>query len=289
MSGVSPDSPSSLEPPATDPPDADPTIETPGTGLTDSTMRLFFAVPLSPAQASRIAAWRDTLRLPATASRVPAPMMHLTLAFLGAVPADRVPALLALGARVAATAESGSLVLDRVNCWRNGVLHLAPRPSKPGKPARTRVEQERPNSGPPGPGPPGPETSFQRLSLSPVPFAPSSPSAPSAPTETAAADPRPPSTVSSAHTSGPARISPPTQAPDALHALAARLAGELDADGVPFDHRFSAHLTLARRAAGVRAYRRFRVPIARLVLYLSDERGYTVLGEWRAEKYHHKA
>ncbi|BEI81280.1 hypothetical protein CcaverHIS002_0204400 [Cutaneotrichosporon cavernicola] len=125
-------------------------------------MRLFFAVPLSPSLAARIAGWRDTLRLPRVAAPVLASNMHITLAFLGNVPCEQVPALLRLGARVAAREARGELVLDRVHCWRNGVLHLAPSPKED---ERARLARQRSNPAPPIKTPPS-LNRFKSLSIS---------------------------------------------------------------------------------------------------------------------------
>lgn len=258
----------------------------------ESTMRLFFAVPFSPSLAARIAEWRDALRLPRVAAPVPAADMHITLAFLGDVPRDGVPALLRLGARVASREARGELVLDRVHCWRNGVLHLAPsakghdgegrfhRRSNPGLPVKTLPSQNR----------------FQCLSDSQGAAAPN-------PTAISSTSPNSSSPISHLSTGSypPTSISPTetnlgsipsTNSLDeqtnllAVQALAAALAAELKAEDVPFDKRkFSAHVTLARRAERVRARAHFRVPVTSLVLYVSqaDERGvgYTALGEWQ--------
>ncbi len=265
--------------------------------ITESHMRLFFAVPLSPSLAARIAGWRDALRLPRVAAPVPASNMHVTLAFLGDVPRDEVPALLRIGARVAAREARGDLVLDRVNCWRNGVLHLAPSANGDEREGRFR---RRSNSGPPVKTPPS-LSRFKRLSVSshPADTAPiripstspesshaTSPISPITPLSSTSYPPSSPSPTETTLTSMSSTRSidyPPN--PLAAYTLAAALAAELEAEGVPFDKReFSAHLTLARRAERVRARARFRIPVTSLVLYVSrtDERGvaYTALGEW---------
>ncbi|BEJ04623.1 hypothetical protein CcaverHIS641_0204400 [Cutaneotrichosporon cavernicola] len=260
-------------------------------------MRLFFAVPLSPSLAARIAGWRDTLRLPRVAAPVLASNMHITLAFLGNVPCEQVPALLRLGARVAAREARGELVLDRVHCWRNGVLHLAPSPKED---ERARLARQRSNPAPPIKTPPS-LNRFKSLSISSHPDG-STPSPttstpaiyrgstgrtfPVSPGSSTSNEPPSPSTTETTLTSVSSTSSidnPPDQL--SVHALAAALRAELEAEGVHFDDReFSAHLTLARRAAHVRGRARFRVPITSLVLYVSRTDGrhvaYTALGEW---------
>ncbi|CAK9786408.1 hypothetical protein CC85DRAFT_305403 [Cutaneotrichosporon oleaginosum] len=260
--------------------------------ITESHMRLFFAVPLSPGLAARIAGWRDALRLPRVAAPVPASNMHITLAFLGDVPQETVPTLLRLGARVAARSARGDLVLDRVHCWRNGVLHLAP--SATGE--RERRFRQRSNSGPPVKTPPS-LNRFKRLSVSSrlsdeiVPLSMPSTAesshctSPVSPLSPIGGPPSPSPTETTLTSVSSTRSVDYPPNPLAVHALAAALAAELEAAGIGFDKReFSAHLTLARRAEQVRARARFRVPITSLVLYVSrtDDRGvaYTALGEW---------
>lgn len=85
-------------------------------------LRLFFAIPLPQHQAQTISAWRDGLAL--NGKPVPAANLHLTLAFLGDQPEDRVPELSCIAARVR-TAKF-ILTLDRLTINRRGLLSLEP-------------------------------------------------------------------------------------------------------------------------------------------------------------------
>lgn len=64
------------------------------------TLRLFFALPCPDDLAQRICAWRDAQGIAGAA--VPAANLHMTLAFLGSQPADRLDALRRLGAGIRA-------------------------------------------------------------------------------------------------------------------------------------------------------------------------------------------
>lgn len=264
-------------------------------------MRLFFAIPLPPALQARIASWRDTLSLPRAAARVPAPNMHITLAFLGDVPPLDVPVLMEIGARVANREERrGEVVLDRVGCWRSGVLFLAPSLSRARPYGKEGEGEGRAETGK------GRERSYtessqgvvEKLHVGPVDgtetsgltscsqaTAPVSTTSSLLPRTTMAAGLFISAATNATVSPVPSRIKPPP--PQAIYALAASLAAELSAAGIKFDKRkFSAHLTLARRADRVRARARFRVPVTRLVLYESRSEGleggvvYGVLGEW---------
>ena len=87
--------------------------------------RLFFALwPDEPAQVAlrRVVA---SLRTTTQARWVPADRWHMTLAFLGMVPEERLATLKTLGD--ALSGEACKLVLDRVEWWRKpGVLCLTP-------------------------------------------------------------------------------------------------------------------------------------------------------------------
>lgn len=87
-------------------------------------LRLFFAIPCSAALAARIAAWRAEQHF---VGRLVAPAnLHLTLAFLGHLPASRVAQLEAIPAGLPLSEYACQLRLDRLACWRGGLLHLAP-------------------------------------------------------------------------------------------------------------------------------------------------------------------
>ncbi len=85
-------------------------------GPTAKTHRLFFALwpdePLRQALAERVAA----LVAPGTGRAQRPDQLHLTLEFMGSVPADRVPAVLEAAAEV--RAEPFELMLDALEYWR---------------------------------------------------------------------------------------------------------------------------------------------------------------------------
>ena len=85
-------------------------------------MRLFFALPCPPHATARLVAWRNGLALQGTP--VSAENLHVTLAFLGTQPEQKLPQLLQLAASVKAS--SFLLQLDQLRCWPGGLLHLAP-------------------------------------------------------------------------------------------------------------------------------------------------------------------
>ncbi|MDX5371039.1 MAG: RNA 2',3'-cyclic phosphodiesterase [Pseudomonadaceae bacterium] len=89
-----------------------------------ATLRLFFAAPCPPALAARIDTWREAQQL---AGRVtPRADLHLTLAFLGHLPAERLPLLERIPSRLPLAELACELHLDSLACWRGGLLHLAP-------------------------------------------------------------------------------------------------------------------------------------------------------------------
>ncbi|MBH9328471.1 RNA 2',3'-cyclic phosphodiesterase [Pseudomonas aeruginosa] len=90
--------------------------------MLDRSLRLFFALPCPPPLAERIGRWRDDPPLPGR--QVATAHLHLTLAFLGQVPAARLEALLDMAAAIEAAPVD--LCLDRLLRWRNGILLLAP-------------------------------------------------------------------------------------------------------------------------------------------------------------------
>lgn len=85
-------------------------------------LRLFFAVPCPAPLTEAICTWRDTLHL--DGQPVAPGNLHLTLAFLGAVPRGRKAELLGIGASL--PRQSFTLRLDHLARWKNGILHLAP-------------------------------------------------------------------------------------------------------------------------------------------------------------------
>ncbi|MCY1272508.1 RNA 2',3'-cyclic phosphodiesterase [compost metagenome] len=85
-------------------------------------LRLFFALPCPSPLAQDIASWRDSLEL--RGRPIAADNLHITLAFLGNQPRGRVAELQMLAGGL--TASRFELVLDRLDLWRNGLLHLSP-------------------------------------------------------------------------------------------------------------------------------------------------------------------
>lgn len=101
-------------------------------------LRLFFALPCPEEIRAPLAAWRDGLAI--DGQPVAAANLHLTLAFLGAVPRARKAELLALGASLPRT--PFELLLDRLERWRNGILHLAPTTIPPALPSLVQALQD---------------------------------------------------------------------------------------------------------------------------------------------------
>jgi len=90
-------------------------------------LRLFFALPCPAALGAEICAWRDRLSL--AGRPVPAANLHITLAFLGAQPAQRLPQLLALGEAI--RGEAFCLRLGRLGELGEGFTCLFPSPCPP--------------------------------------------------------------------------------------------------------------------------------------------------------------
>lgn len=87
-------------------------------------LRLFLALPCPAPLTGRIAAWRDGLNC--AGKPVHPADLHLTLVFLGSRPADWTTELCASLDRLALP-PAFALRLDKLDCWRGGLLHLAPR------------------------------------------------------------------------------------------------------------------------------------------------------------------
>jgi RNA 2',3'-cyclic 3'-phosphodiesterase len=87
-----------------------------------STLRLFFALwPDPPMQEALADAVREVLASLPGARAVPTPNLHLTLAFLGSVPAERVASLDEVAEQVTSAHRSVSsleLTFDRLDHWR---------------------------------------------------------------------------------------------------------------------------------------------------------------------------
>ena len=100
--------------------------------MTDSKLRLFFALWPDPRTREAIAALAGRVAAE-SAGRATAPdNVHLTLAFLGAQPRESVSALAAAATAAAVDAAPFLLALDHVDCWRkNGVAWLGARELPP--------------------------------------------------------------------------------------------------------------------------------------------------------------
>jgi 2'-5' RNA ligase len=83
-------------------------------------MRLFFALPCPPAVAARVTAWRKEQGV--DGRLIPAANLHMTLAFLGEVPVERLETLTALGDEL--QLEPCTVVLDRVERWHQGLISV---------------------------------------------------------------------------------------------------------------------------------------------------------------------
>jgi RNA 2',3'-cyclic 3'-phosphodiesterase len=93
-----------------------------------ATCRLFFALWPTAAERSALAAASAMAVQSSSARAVPPENLHLTLAFLGAVPATRTAELAVLGAAVVAAADAAppALLLDRLEHWQRPQILAAP-------------------------------------------------------------------------------------------------------------------------------------------------------------------
>lgn len=87
-------------------------------------LRLFFALPCPSGIAAQIDAWRQDQHF--VGRPVPTANLHVTLAFLGQVPESRLQQLQRVPPRLALADQAFDLHLDRLDCWPEGLLHLAP-------------------------------------------------------------------------------------------------------------------------------------------------------------------
>lgn len=92
------------------------------TMIAENTLRLFFALPCPPEQAAAICAWRDTQEV--EGRPVAQANLHLTLAFLGAQPADLLDDLKQLAASI--EGQAFDLNLDRLITLGKGFVCLHP-------------------------------------------------------------------------------------------------------------------------------------------------------------------
>ena len=97
------------------------------TGVVDAapaTLRLFLALWPDPATRDAIASWQRTWTWPERAAPVAPGRLHLTLHFLGPVPAQELSALVAVLKGV--PGEGFTLTLGVPEVWSNGVAVLRP-------------------------------------------------------------------------------------------------------------------------------------------------------------------
>ena len=88
-------------------------------------MRLFLALWPDEALRAGLAGLAGTLRRSISGQWVKPCNLHITLAFLGSVPLERLPPVKELAAGL--TAVPFTLLLDKVECWPNGIVCLSPR------------------------------------------------------------------------------------------------------------------------------------------------------------------
>ena len=91
-------------------------------------LRLFTALWPSPRVREAIALWQDTWTWPSQAARVRTDKLHVTLHFLGDVPASRVPELVQ---SLRLPFEPFELELGDARIWPNGVAVLQPPATPP--------------------------------------------------------------------------------------------------------------------------------------------------------------
>lgn len=91
--------------------------------------RLFLALWPEPGVRHLLTGWRDAWTWPKGASPVHADKLHVTLHFLGAVPGERLPALLD---GFAVPFAPFRLALTRAALWHNGIAVLEPELTPPG-------------------------------------------------------------------------------------------------------------------------------------------------------------
>ena len=84
------------------------------TSVSDASLRLFLAVPIPPQEAARLANYRDGLAELPGARWIPRANMHITIAFLGRVPAHLVTDLHPSFAAAASDVEAAEAKLEGV-------------------------------------------------------------------------------------------------------------------------------------------------------------------------------
>lgn len=90
-------------------------------------LRLFYALWPDPGTAASLRQLAQALRGDCGGRPTPPDNLHLTLAFLGAVPPRSAAALVRIGAAVASSVGPFSLRIDYMGCWRrHGLVWAAP-------------------------------------------------------------------------------------------------------------------------------------------------------------------
>jgi len=93
--------------------------------------RLFFALGCPPALRKSISQWRTALSL-RSGRPVPTANFHLTLLFLGSVDKAQIPQICAAAARIKVPGTPLTVVLDRLDAWRQSkALVLTPEDAPP--------------------------------------------------------------------------------------------------------------------------------------------------------------
>lgn len=88
--------------------------------MKEKRLRVFYAFWPDPPLQDALAGWGRLMQRELGGRLTRAETIHLTLAFIGEVANDRVPALCAIGERLNGAANE--LVIDRVGCWpHNGI------------------------------------------------------------------------------------------------------------------------------------------------------------------------
>ena len=98
----------------------------------EAPLRVFFAVWPDASTRAAIAALAHEAAANAGGRPAPLENLHLTLAFIGDVPAERLAALQAIGAEAARTTPPFTLMLDRLGGFRDaGIAWLGTTPTPP--------------------------------------------------------------------------------------------------------------------------------------------------------------
>ncbi|MBL8471132.1 MAG: RNA 2',3'-cyclic phosphodiesterase [Rhodocyclaceae bacterium] len=103
-------------------------------GGSDDTLRVYFALWPPAAVAQALAAWQRVLHATLGGRMLRADRLHLTLAFIGEIPAARLPALLDIGAQI--RGRRSCLHLNEAGAWRHNRIAWAGTRTVPAELAR---------------------------------------------------------------------------------------------------------------------------------------------------------